>query len=160
MKQGETVDFKGFKVSLAGFDKNPASKNYQKEEGDIAVSAILNVVADDALSFEAKPLYVIRGNSPMSIKDYNPVYGLHFRLSNINPQSETFTFKMAKDDRKLSAVPLQVAQNVPRSDYIILTATIFPGINMFWLGGILMMTGLLWGWMNKLSKKSLTSPEV
>lgn len=159
IKQGETINFRGYKVSLAGFDKNPTSKNYKKEEGDIAVSAILKVTTEDNASFESRPLYVIRGNNPMSIKDYNAIHGLHFRLSNINPQTETFTFKIAKDERAITKIPLQVAQNVPRSDYIILTATIFPGINMFWLGGILMMTGLLWGWINKLLQKSVFASE-
>jgi cytochrome c-type biogenesis protein CcmF len=154
VKQGETFEYKGNTLKLVGFDKEPTSKNYEKQEGDIAVSAILDVKGESS-NYTSKPLYVIRGSSPMSIKDYNASNGLHLRLSNINPQEEAFTFKIAKDERKIGAIPVQVATNVPRSDYIILTATVFPGINMFWAGSLMMMIGLLWGWINKLRQKTI-----
>jgi cytochrome c-type biogenesis protein CcmF len=153
LKQGDIFEYKGNTIKLKGFDKDPSSKTYQKQEGDIAVSAILEVTGE-VNDYTSRPLYVIRGTSPMSIKDYNASNGLHIRLSNINPQTETFTFKIAKDDRKIGAIPLQIATNVPRSDYIILTATVFPGMNLFWSGSLMMMIGLLWGWINKLLMKS------
>ncbi|HMP30513.1 MAG TPA: hypothetical protein PKD85_12990, partial [Saprospiraceae bacterium] len=152
IKQGESINYKGNTIKLSGFDKEPTNKTYQRQEGDIAVSAVLEINGASS-DYIAKPLYVIRGASPMSIKDYNASNGLHIRLSNINPQSETFTFKIAKDERKIDAIPLQIANNVPRSDYIILSATVFPGINLFWVGSLLMMIGLLWGWINKLLDK-------
>ncbi|MBC7884098.1 MAG: hypothetical protein H7X99_01385, partial [Saprospiraceae bacterium] len=53
-----------------------------------------------------------------------------------------FTFKIAKDNRKTAKIKIAVAKDVPRNDYLILQATVFPGINLFWLGSIMMMVGL------------------
>ena len=39
-------------------------------------------------------------------------------------------------------LPVSIAENVGRSDYIVLQAIEFPGINYFWAGTILMMFGL------------------
>jgi cytochrome c-type biogenesis protein CcmF len=152
IKKGERFQMDGYDFLLTGFDKNPTSKNYQAEEGDIAVGAVLEI-SKDQKAMTSRPMYVIRGTSPMSIKDYIASEGLHIRLSNINPNEEKFTFKVAKDDRKDRPIPFSVAENVPRSDYIILQATVFPGIKLYWIGGLMMMLGLLWGWINKLRLK-------
>ena len=78
----------------------------------------------------------------MSIKNYSGTTGLHIRFSNIDPAKEEFTFKIARDKRESPELNLGIATDVPRTDYLILQATIFPGINLFWLGSILMMVGL------------------
>ena len=100
-------------------------------------------------SWLSKPIFVLRGNAPMSIKDYLIEEGLHIRLSAIDPATGTFELKVAKDKRINSGFPLEIATNVPRSDYIVLEAKIFPGINLYWIGSILMMIGLLLAWWFK-----------
>ena len=67
----------------------------------------------------------------------------------IDPATGTFELKVAKDKRNNPGFPLEIATNVPRSDYIVLEAKIFPGINLYWIGSILMMTGLLMAWWFK-----------
>ena len=92
----------------------------------------------------------------MSIKHYSAKTGLHIRFSNIDPATETFSFKIAKDKRKSDVIKLGVATDVPRTDYLILQATIFPGINLFWAGSILMMAGLLLAaWVRYTKRSSL-----
>ena len=146
IKTGGNFDFGGYRMQLTGFGKEPTHKNYQEEEGDIAVGATLNV-SGEGMAEEVMPIYVIRKNQPMSIKSYSGKTGLHIRFSNIDPEKEEFTFKVAKDVRKTLSVDLAIANDVPRTDYLILQATIFPGINLFWGGCILMMLGLmLAGW--------------
>jgi cytochrome c biogenesis factor len=39
-------------------------------------------------------------------------------------------------------VPISLAEGAPRTDFIVLEATINPGINLVWLGCILMLMGL------------------
>jgi hypothetical protein len=143
VKQGVPFIFEGHEVILATFDKNIDSSRYDVKDGDIAVAGVLQMTKDDVIKV-AKPLFVIRGSSPFGIKDYTPDFGIHSRLSNIDPKNNEFEIKLAIDRRTSSKVmPIEVATGVPRSDYLILEAKIFPGINIFWLGAGLMMIGLL-----------------
>ena len=48
------------------------------------------------------------------------------RFSNIDPVKEEFTFKIAKDSRQIKDLKIAIATDVPRTDYLILQATIFP----------------------------------
>ena len=152
VKKGQTVTLaNGAEVTLLGFDQNIVSKNYSKEDGDIAVSAILKITFEGK-EFEARPIFVIRGNAPMSIKDYCAFAGVHARLSAIDPTKEEFTLKLAYDPRKEKTIPVEIATDVPRTDYLILEAKVFPGINLYWLGTILMMLGLFISWIFTLIK--------
>jgi cytochrome c-type biogenesis protein CcmF len=99
-------------------------------------------VSGNGMAEDAVPIYIIRDNQPMSIKSYSGKSGLHIRFSNIDPVKEEFSFKVAKDIRKSKNVNVEICTDVPRTDYLILQATIFPGINLFWGGTILMMLGL------------------
>ena len=95
-------------------------------------------------SYAADPIYIIRDNLPLGVKAYVPQAGIHIKFSGINPQAEEFTFYVAKDKITTpETIPLEIAERVPRTDYIILQANVFPGINLLWLGCILMMLGLL-----------------
>ncbi|MBK9254629.1 MAG: cytochrome c biogenesis protein CcsA [Saprospiraceae bacterium] len=146
----------GYQLKLKGFEKDPENKNYEKEEGDIAIAADMTITSPEGKEYIATPIYIIRENMPMSIKYYIPEEGLHIRFSNIDPAKEEFSFKVAKDIRKDLTIPISVAENVPRTDYLILQATIFPGINLFWGGSILMMVGLFIGmafrWKSRTGK--------
>ncbi len=155
----ETLDYKDFTIKnggnftlgdqrfiLKGFDRNPEHPNYQPEEKDIALSALIEVQSTEG-SEVLKPIYVIRDNMPMSIKAYSPTQRVHLRFSNIDPEKEEFTFKVAVENKKQGDIVLNVSTDLPRTDYLILQATIFPGINLFWVGCVLMMFALiLAGW--------------
>ena len=141
IKNGENIQIQGYQINLQGFNKAPEHPNYKKEDKDIAIAALLNISGQNVTD-EAAPIYIIRNNQPMSIKHYSGKTGLHIRFSNIDPVKEEFTFKIAKDSRQINDLNIAVATDVPRTDYLILQATIFPGINLFWAGTILMMLGL------------------
>ncbi len=142
-------------IQLVGFDKAPVHANYKPQDGDIAIGALMKIKSK-SVQENASPLYIIRENQPMSIKHYSAKTGLHIRFSNIDPATETFSFKIAKDKRKSDVIKLGVATDVPRTDYLILQATIFPGINLFWAGSILMMAGLLLAaWVRYTKRSSL-----
>lgn len=152
--EGETLEYNGMKIKLSGFDRNIDSVRYTAEPDDIAIAGIVEV-SNGGEQYKAKPIYVIRGNAPMSIKDYIPELGLHIRLSKIEPLTKKFELKLAQDTRNGdSKIPIDIASNVPRTDYLILEAKIFPGINLFWLGSLMMMIGLLVAWIFKFKSKS------
>jgi cytochrome c-type biogenesis protein CcmF len=142
LKDGESFKLGQTTVRLVGFNRSPVSPAYTPAQGDIAVGARLEVQNQGSVEL-AEPIYVIRDNQPMSIKSYTASSGLHVRFANIDPKSETFTFRVAADLSRPQKMTIGWATGVPRSDYVILQATIFPGINLFWAGSILMMAGLL-----------------
>lgn len=151
IKNGDSFNYNGYTFHLDGFEKAPKHPNYQSEEGDLALGAKL-VIDDGSIYETVMPIYVIRDKQPMSIKSYSPKTGLHIRFSNIDPEKELFTFKVAQNKGDNKMVELDIAKDIPRNDYVILQATIFPAINLFWIGSILMMIGLLLGARDRFIK--------
>lgn len=147
------IDLGDYKISLTGFDKDPQHENYIKEDLDIAIGAQMNI-SGKGVSEDAAPIYIIRKNQPMSIKHYSGQTGLHIRFSNIDPEKESFSFKIARDLRKNNPLKIGIATDVPRTDYLILQATIFPGINLFWTGSIMMMLGLFMAAWSRYKNKT------
>ena len=148
-----SFDFEGAEIKLIGFNKDPEDRNYEPLQGDIAVGAQMMVIKDDN-SYPIEPIFIIRGTSPMGVKAYVPELGIHIRFTGIDPGKELFSFKVAKDLREQNyTIPLEITENVPRADYVILQAQIFPGINLLWLGCILMMFGLFMSWILRIRKK-------
>lgn len=154
IKEGETVQFNDLEIQFAQIIKNPENPEYQAEKGDIAVGAALNVKDKDGKTYLANPIYYIRGNRPFSIKDYVEPLGLHVRFSGINPEKETMQFYIAQSKPKVNnSIPVELATNSLRSDYIVLEAIEFPGINFFWIGTSLMMIGLTVSMLHRIQQK-------
>jgi cytochrome c-type biogenesis protein CcmF len=141
LKTNDIIDVDGRKISIVGFEQDPKNARYAKQEGDIAISAKININYQGQTT-ELNPIYIIRGNQPMSIKEFDPSTGTHIRFSNIDPVNKEFSFKIATNSISNSKFDIDIATNAPRSDYVILMASIFPGINLFWVGSIFMLVGL------------------
>jgi len=43
----------------------------------------------------------------------------------------------------------EIAEGKPRTEYIVMQAILFPGINLVWLGSIMMMLGLGMGMVRR-----------
>ena len=150
LTSGQSFEYEGETFILDGFDRNITHRNYKAQENDIAIQArIVNEATKEVLS----PVYVIRNSSPMSIKDYQVTSGYHIRLSHIDPVAEQFVIQMATDERIKQEVEIEIAENAPRSDIIILEAKVFPGINLFWLGSCLMLAGFFIAFWNRYRSK-------
>lgn len=143
VKMGDTFSYKGYNISLEGFDQNPAHKNYAPKDGDIAVSAAIKVSKENLKEFNLQPLYIIQDLQPFSIKDYDETSGLHIRFSHINPTNGEMTFSLAIDERDSQPLELFIAGDVPRSDILIVQADLFPGINLVWVGSLMMLLGII-----------------
>jgi cytochrome c-type biogenesis protein CcmF len=141
-KQGDKIFYNGYDIEFIGFNKEPEHPNYQREDNDIAVSAMIRVTGDEGQSQVVQPVYLIRGNRPFNLKDEIPAIGLHVRFTGLDPNTETVEIKLAQKQKVDTKIPFEVATNSLRSDYIVLEAIEFPGINFFWLGSVLMMLGL------------------
>lgn len=143
LKQGQSYSLEDTQLTLLGFSQSPDHPSYKKEDGDIAVAAHIKI-EQGGQSYEVKPVYIIRGTQQLDIKSYHAETGTHIRFSGIDPENEEFYFFVAKHEEDLAEVkiPIEIAEEIPRSDYIILMANIYPGINLFWAGSILMMIAL------------------
>lgn len=157
LRQGESADFAGLSVKFLGFNRKAEHPNYQPEEEDIAVGALLEVRTPEGQVYRSQPVYLIRGTRPFNIKDQIPGLGLHLRFAAIDPATETITLLMARPDGPPPAVPVEVATNSPRADFIVLQAIVFPGINLVWLGSLLMLLGLAMSMYVRLRDRKIST---
>lgn len=142
LKEGQSTDFNGYQIRLEKVNRTVDHPSYAPEPGDIAVAADLKITAPDGRTGSASPVYLIRDSRPFSLKDEAPALGLHFRFESIDPQTATMTIAAAQASGEQREIPVEIAENAPRSDYIVLEAIVFPGINLVWLGSLLMLFGL------------------
>jgi cytochrome c-type biogenesis protein CcmF len=142
LKQGDAAQFGDYKVTFMNFNRQPAHPNYQPQAEDIAVGASLQVQTPDGQNYSAQPIYLIRGNRPFNVKDQIPEAGLHLRFASIDPSTESISLLVAKNASATNAIPVELATNSVRSDFLVLQAIVFPGINLVWFGSLLMLAGL------------------
>jgi len=152
-KAGDEINLNGYKINFSNFEKDPVHPGYIRKDGDIAVGAILNVTDPEGKNYSAQPVYLIRGNKPYIIKDEITELGFHFQFVKIDPSTGTVSVNIAQQERD-GAIPFLMAANSFRDDYIVLEAIIFPGINLFWLGTIMMMVGLFIGMFRSIRDKT------
>ncbi len=139
---GQTISFKGLQLRFDGFNPKATHPSLKAKEGDLVVGAKMTVLDGKGGSWPAEPIFFIRDNAPSQIKaEVDPV-GLHLRFVSIAPAQETIHLKVAQKLRPTMEAPVEIATNALRSDYIVLEAIEFPGINLVWLGSTFMVLGL------------------
>lgn len=148
-KKGEVHTLNGKEILFAGFNREASHPDFQQQEGDLAVGARLQVKDKSGNILEAQPLYVIRNSKVITYDAQIPEAGLYFRFAGIDPKNETIDIQVSQSVKPLQ-VSFQMAENVPRNDYIVMEAIVFPGINLFWVGAIMMMAGLLIGMIRRI----------
>ncbi len=151
---GDTIRVGTQTVTFTGFDRAATHPNYVPEEGDVAVNAVLDLRSASGATATLEPLYYIRGTQPEQLKAHDRRSGIHARLAAIDPGSGKATILIAQEGpSSVAKVPVEIAENASRSDYVVLEATVFPGINLFWAGSILMLLGLLISMGFRISEK-------
>lgn len=154
--QKDSVQFQGYTIYHTGYDRTPDHPLYRSESEDIAVSALLSIKEQgQGFSEELSPVFLIRDSQPYNLKSYSPASGIHARFAKLDPNSGTITLMLAKQ-KGHDGLPVEVAENFEREDYVVLEAIIFPGINMFWLGSLLMMVGLAISAGNRMKIKTVS----
>lgn len=144
LKAGESLTVGAYTFRFDAFDGDASHPNYKSEEGDVAVMAKLSVLKDGNVVKELNPLFYIRDNEPRQVKAFDAEFGLHARLVKIDPATSSAMLALAVSDPADAAlIPIELAENASRSDWVVLEATVFPGINLFWIGTIMMLAGLL-----------------
>jgi len=154
-KAGQSINLNGKQITFAGVNKDPGI-NHQKD--DVAVSAIMQVTDPKTGETQtAEPVFLIRKGQIMPEKGEIPSMGLHFYLTKIDPATETFDLQIAEGKIDNKPLPIEIAQKSYRTDYIVLEAIVFPGINLFWLGSTLMMLGLAVSMFRRRKEKQVVA---
>lgn len=111
---------------------------YHLGENDIAVNAHIQVVSMNKKQ-ETNPIYIIRNNMVESISSTVNELGLQFTFGKINP--ENGKIEIAIQEKKSNT-----------RDFIVMQAMVFPGINILWLGCIIMGLGTLLAVIERIKK--------
>ena len=138
--QGQTLKINGKNVTFEGVDASPKVENFKLEAQDLAFGAKLTIKNEVGNTFNAKPIFVIRDNKPIALKDDIAALGMSFSIGKVNPETKQISIEVARI--LPTKMPISIAEDAPRTDYVVLEATINPGINLVWVGCILMLMGL------------------
>ncbi len=144
VSKGDTIFTSNSYAVLESIERIEKSDKVDIKDGDLAVGAKLKVYDMNGNQFDVEPIYFIQDNHVDQFTDKIGDMGLTFRLTRIIP-----------DENK---VQIDVAEEKPENDYIIIKAIVFPQINLLWLGTIIMIAGFLISifriWQKKRKSKS------
>lgn len=93
--------------------------------GDVAVEAIIKIMGPDQKVFTAKPIFMIRQQQIGLLPDVVEDVGARITLAEINPKDQTFTLNL----------------ETTKTDWVIMKAMEKPGINILWMGVLVMSFG-------------------
>ncbi|MFK8054727.1 MAG: cytochrome c biogenesis protein CcsA [Saprospiraceae bacterium] len=154
LKPGESISVGEYTFRFDEFDGEASHPNYKREDGDVAVNAKLSVLKNGEVVKEMNPLFYIRDNEPRQVKAFDAEFGLHARLAKIDPATSSAVLAVAvSNPAEAALIPIELAENASRSDWVVLEATVFPGINLFWIGTIMMLGGLLIAMSFRISER-------
>lgn len=144
LKKGDSIEIgSGKYLKLLGFSKEIDPDILVPKENEIALSAQVEF-KDHEFTAKLNPIFMIRDNQVISLPVQSIIPGITLKFSKIIPETETMQFQYAlHPDFKSVAIPFLVAENAPRNDFIVIQVIEFPWIILVWLGGIIMLSGLL-----------------
>ncbi len=123
---GDTVSTGSSLIVLNKLNPNPVHPDYLATPNDIAVGAQMTVMTLSN-KVDVEPVYYIRGNIENKIPDVIEELGITVNFDKVLPNE--------------SKVTISVLEDAAKTDFIILKAIVFPGINVLWLGCIVMAIG-------------------
>lgn len=145
VKVGDTIYANTGYLVFGGFETKVNNPNYVPANGDIAVTAKLNVYNLNGVQQQLAPVYFIRDGYEYQVEDTAKNMQLYARLSRIIPDQ--------------NAAEIMVKQSDPKDDYIVMKALVFPFINVLWFGVIVMVLGFFISAWNRITKKD-KKPEI
>jgi len=126
---GDTIFGKNTFLVLDSLNRNPNKENRGLTEKDLALGANFTLYDVQTNAHAIQPLFVIRDRQySFSIPDSVPNAGISISFEGIDPETESFAFKLKESDPKYR-------------EFIVMKAIIFPWINVLWVGCIIMALG-------------------
>lgn len=127
---GDTVRFREGLIIVQSINKNASIKDIPLEKGDVAIGMNIEVQKAEQ-KFNVEPIFLIKGNTKVDFGKKVDEAGLKLRFTNVLPNKnklELTVYEKPKEDKK---------------DWIVLKAIVFPYINLFWGGTIIMVIGFI-----------------
>ncbi len=127
---GDTVRFREGTIVVKSINKNATIKDIPLDKGDVAIGMNLEVKTESSTE-NVDPIFLIKGNTKVDFGKKANHEDLKLRFTNILPEKdklELTVYEKPKEDKK---------------DWIVLKAIVFPYINLFWGGTIIMVIGFL-----------------
>ena len=127
---GDTIRFRSGFILVKNINRNATIKDIPLEKGDVAIGMTLEVNANEQV-YQTEPIFLIKGNTKVDFGKKVDEAGLKLRFTNILPEKdklELTVYEKPKSDKK---------------DWIVLKAILFPYINLFWGGTIIMVIGFI-----------------
>jgi cytochrome c-type biogenesis protein CcmF len=127
---GDTVRFREGMIIVRGVNKNAEIENIALTKNDVAIGLQLDVVTESS-TYKSEPIFLIKGNAKVDFGKKVDEAGLKLRFTNIMPEKdklELTVYQKPKQDKK---------------DWIVMKAIMFPYINLFWGGTIIMVIGFI-----------------
>ncbi len=130
-------------LSLDAISSGAAHPLYAPKQDDISLSAQISIVNQDGGdSIFFKPAFVIQNNQAVISYDYfDEKSGLILGIQKLDPEKEELILSIARKNLNDIPIYVEVAEKSGRTDFIVLEAIVFPGINLVWAGSLLMLLG-------------------
>jgi cytochrome c-type biogenesis protein CcmF len=125
---GDTIVLSNSLFTLLEIDKAVDKKSNALTESDIALGLKIKVTDINKKDYLIEPLFIIRGNEKITVPAELDKLGLKFDFTSIDTQANKFEVNLS--EKKSNS-----------REFIIMKALIFPGINILWIGCIMMFVG-------------------
>jgi len=129
VKIGDTVKINNGFIVVKSVNRNAQIQNIPVAKGDLAVAMNLEVHLDKQV-FKADPIFLLKNGQKFDFSKTMEKQGLKLRFSNIMPEQD-----------KLELMVYQTPESEKK--WIVMKAIVFPYINLFWGGTIIMVVGFL-----------------
>lgn len=125
---GDTVVTSNSIFTLEAINKEINKKDLALNNEDLAVGAKLKIVDVNKKTYYAEPVFIIQSGSIFTKEIEITDLGLKFGFTKVDPETNKFEITVAEKKSNIR-------------DFVIMKAMIFPGINILWIGCILMFIG-------------------
>jgi cytochrome c-type biogenesis protein CcmF len=136
---GDTFMTSNSFVIFQELDKTIDRHSMGLNDSDIVVGAKLLIQDINKKLYSAEPLFMIKNFSIMTKEATVDELGLRFNFNKIDPGTGKITVESSEKKSN-------------RKDFVIMKAIIFPGINILWLGCLLMIAGSLIALKKRIKK--------
>lgn len=126
---GDTIRLQRSVIVVESLGKAQARQGQNWQPDDLPVEVVLTIRMNDGRIFQARPIHLIRDLRVFHLDEHLPELGLTIRLARILPVEQKLI--------------LAIEETEPEQDFIVLTAIIFPYINLVWLGTIFTVLGFI-----------------
>jgi cytochrome c-type biogenesis protein CcmF len=137
---GDTIFTRTSFMVFDSLDRNPQSSFKGLSEGDLAIGAHFTLFDVDTKPHQLEPLFVLKDRQySMTVPDSLAELGIKIGFEGIDPEKEKFKFRVVEDAPKFN-------------DFIVMKAIVFPGINILWLGCLIMGLGTFFSVIQRIRR--------